>query len=131
MSGRFCAYAVVSLVLGLLLAACGGSGGSSSGNVISPPTILSSTLPQASVSAAYSATLTASGGKTPYTWSLAQGSLPSGLSLNGATGVISGTPTASGMSSFTVQVRDSQSESGDRTSAPGYYGTESAGGEHD
>lgn len=108
MSGRFCAYAVVSLVLGLLLAACGGSGGSSNENVISPPTILSSTLPQASVSAAYSATLTASGGKTPYTWSLAQGSLPSGLSLNGGSGVISGTPTASGMSSFTVQVRDSQ-----------------------
>jgi hypothetical protein len=52
--------------------------------------------------------LAASGGKAPYTWSLVQGSLPSGLSLNGEAGVISGTPTASGTSSFTVQVRDSQ-----------------------
>lgn len=108
MSGRFCAYAVVSLVLGLLLAACGGSGGSGGGTVISPPTILSSTLPQASVRTAYSTTLAAGGGKAPYTWSLLQGSLPSGLTLNGATGVISGTPTAPGTSSFTVQVQDSQ-----------------------
>lgn len=105
MSVRFCGYAVVSLVVGILLAACGGSGGA---NVTSPPTIRSSSLPQAIVSAAYSATLAASGGKAPYAWSLVQGSLPSGLSLDGETGVISGTPTASGTSSFTVQVRDSQ-----------------------
>lgn len=105
MSVKFCAYAVVSLVLGLLLAACGGSGGA---NVTSAPTILNSSLPQGSVSTAYSATLTASGGKAPYTWSLLQGSLPAGLSLDGGSGVISGTPTAPGTSSFTVQVRDSQ-----------------------
>ena len=34
------------------------------------------------------------------------GSLPAGLTLNGATGAISGTPTTSGLSSFTVQVQD-------------------------
>ena len=105
MSVRFCAYAVVSLVLGLLLAACGGSGGS---NVTSPPTILTSSLPQASIGIAYSATLMASGGRSPYTWSLVQGGLPAGLTLDGGTGLISGTPSASGTSSFTVQVRDSQ-----------------------
>jgi len=105
MSIRFCACAVVSLALGFLLAACGGSGG---GNVTSAPTILNSSLPQASISTAYSATLTASGGQAPYTWSLVQGTLPAGLSLDGGSGVISGTPTASGTSSFTVQVRDSQ-----------------------
>ena len=105
MSVRFCAYAVVSLALGFLLPACGGSGG---GNVTSAPTILNSSLPQASISTAYSATLTASGGQAPYTWSLVQGTLPAGLSLDGGSGMISGTPTASGTSSFTVQVRDSQ-----------------------
>jgi len=51
-------------------------------------------LPSAQVGAAYSATLTATGGTGPYSWSMAPGSgpLPSGLSLNSSTGVISGTP---------------------------------------
>src|SRR3972149_6636198 len=58
------------------------------------------------VNAAYSQTLSASGGKTPYTWSITAGSLPTGLVLNGVTGVISGTPSASGTNNFTVQVTD-------------------------
>jgi subtilisin family serine protease len=50
--------------------------------------------------------LKASGGTAPYTWSVASGSLPAGLSLDGATGVISGVPTTVGTSYFTVQVTD-------------------------
>jgi hypothetical protein len=47
------------------------------------------------------------GGTAPFTWSLVagQGTLPAGLSLSGA-GLISGTPTASGTSNFTVRVTD-------------------------
>jgi prepilin-type N-terminal cleavage/methylation domain-containing protein len=69
-------------------------------------TISPTSLPNGVVNAAYSQTLTASGGTTPYTWSRT-GSLPTGLSLNTSTGVISGTPTATGTFSFTISVTDS------------------------
>jgi hypothetical protein len=62
------------------------------------------TLPQEGVrNAPYSLTLGASGGTTPYAWSITNGTLPLGLTLNSASGVISGTPTTSGKSTFTVQ----------------------------
>ncbi len=56
----------------------------------------------------YNRTLAATGGTTPYTWSVVSGSLPPGLSLNAATGVVSGRATTLGTFAFTVQVRDSQ-----------------------
>ncbi len=52
--------------------------------------------------------LTANGGFTPYTWSVVTGSLPSGLSLNASTGLISGVPGATGLTNLVVQVEDSQ-----------------------
>ena len=55
----------------------------------------------------YSDTLEAFGGETPYTWSISSGSLPDGLSVNTATGEISGTPTKEGTVDFTVKVTDS------------------------
>jgi hypothetical protein len=64
-------------------------------------------LPAGTVAAPYAQTLTATGGKQPYTWALIQGTLPAPLSLNATSGLISGTPTASGTSTFTVQVTDS------------------------
>ena len=57
----------------------------------------------------YTHTFPASGGVTPYTFSIASGSLPLGLTLNTATGVVSGTPTAIGVSSFVIQVTDAAS----------------------
>ncbi len=72
-------------------------------------TIAQSALPQGTVGTAYSQTLTASGGIAPYnTWSLTTGTLPTGLTLNASTGVISGTPTASASpaTSITVSVND-------------------------
>ena len=56
---------------------------------------------------AYSTTLAASGGTPPYTWSIGSGALPGGLTLNGATGAIAGTPQAAGAFNFTVKVTDS------------------------
>ena len=70
------------------------------------PTISTTSLPNGEVSVAYSQTLTATYGTTPYTWSISSGALPAGLSLSSA-GVISGTPTTAGTSNFTVQVADS------------------------
>lgn len=86
------------------------------GNGIAPTALVVSTLaanvPQATQSAAYQATLAASGGTGPYTWALASGStLPSGLTLSSG-GVISGTlasTVATGSYAFTVKVTDSKS----------------------
>jgi hypothetical protein len=76
-----------------------------------PPSALSittSSLPQGTKGKSYSTTLSASGGTTPYTWALASGSLPPGLSLTAGTGKISGTPTSTGTFSFTVKVTDAK-----------------------
>jgi hypothetical protein len=76
---------------------------------LAPPKVTTASLPSGTVNTPYTATLNAVGGKKPYTWSISSGSLPAGLTLNPATGVISGTPTASGTSTFTVMVIDSES----------------------
>jgi len=70
-------------------------------------TITSTALPAGEVGAGYTQTLEASGGAPPYTWSITDGSLPKGLSLDAESGAITGTPSAAGTSSFTVQVMDS------------------------
>jgi hypothetical protein len=75
-----------------------------------PLTIATPSLSGGTVGVAYSAMLAASGGATPYTWSLSGGTtLPTGLTLNATTGSITGTPTAQGTFTFTVQVTDSAS----------------------
>ena len=66
-------------------------------------TITTTQLPVGVKNTAYSATLAASGGNPPYTWSIASGTLPAGLTLASSTGVISGTPTATGLSTVTVR----------------------------
>ncbi|MHC4712245.1 MAG: putative Ig domain-containing protein [Planctomycetota bacterium] len=70
--------------------------------------ITTTSLPNGQVTVAYSETLQATGGVTPYTWSIISGSLPAGLSLTASTGEISGTPTTEETANFTVQVTDSQ-----------------------
>lgn len=63
------------------------------------------TLPPAVRGTPYSQVLTATGGVAPYTYSVASGTLPAGLTL-ASNGVLSGTPTAEGTSSFTIAVAD-------------------------
>ena len=75
--------------------------------VVSVLTIPTASLPDGTVGIAYSATLPHAGGTLPLTWGIYSGSLPSGLVLQQNTGVISGTPTTQGSSSFTVQANDS------------------------
>ena len=70
-----------------------------------PLSVSTSSLSAGTVGIAYSRNLSAIGGTSPYQWSLASGSLPAGLSLSAA-GVLSGTPTANGSFSFTLQVKD-------------------------
>ena len=65
------------------------------------PTVTSSPLPSGTAGSAYSATLTASG-TGPVSFGVVGDSLPAGLVLDGATGLVSGTPTASGTSVVTI-----------------------------
>lgn len=90
------------LLSGLLLA-CAGGGSNPPAN---PLSISTTSLQQGQTAVAYNATLSATGGTAPYTWTLKSGTLPAGLSLSTG-GTISGTPTTAGAASITVQVSDS------------------------
>jgi hypothetical protein len=59
-------------------------------------------LSNATEGMAYGVVLAATGGTGAYVWSLASGSLPAGITLS-PSGVLSGTPTAPGTSTFTVR----------------------------
>jgi len=72
----------------------------------SSPVISTSSLPNGDIGVSYSQTLSASGGETPYSWTVISGSLPNGLSLNTSSGTIAGTPTTTQTASFTVQLTD-------------------------
>jgi len=79
---------------------------------VGPPgtlTIVTTSLPQANSATLYSQQIRTTGGIGPFSWSITSGILPSGLSLDSSTGVISGTATAVSTNTFTVQVTDSES----------------------
>ena len=82
-------------------------------------TTTTASLPTGVIGNTYSTTLAASGGAGAYTWAVTGGnaSLPPGLTLNTATGVISGTPTATGPTTFTVTVTDSETPTAQTASA--------------
>ena len=67
------------------------------------PSISTASLPNGTIGTSYSATMAASGGASPLTWSAT--GLPSGLSIN-SSGTISGTPAATGTSNVNVTVTD-------------------------
>jgi len=79
-------------------------------------TITTTSLPNGTMNSSYSTTLTSAGGSGTVAWSISQGTLPTGLTLSGA-GVISGTPTTSGLSNFTVSATDSSSPPQNKTQA--------------
>lgn len=105
---------LMGLMLGVMfvatLAACGGGGGGGSsggGGGGAPLTITTGSLPNGTVGVAYSVTLQVTGGTSPYTWSVSQGSLPSWATLNASTGAITGTPNAAGTITLTFRATDS------------------------
>ncbi|NHQ93856.1 putative Ig domain-containing protein, partial [Janthinobacterium lividum] len=83
---------------------------------IAPTTLLAMTF-----GVAYSETITASGGASPYGY-VSSGSLPAGLSL-APNGTLSGTPTAAGAYSFTVTATDSSTGAGPYSGSRAYSGT--------
>ena len=54
----------------------------------------------------YSQSITASGGTAPYTYTVSNGALPTGLTLNSATGSITGVPVQPGLFTFTIRATD-------------------------
>ena len=66
--------------------------------------LVAEVLHDAVVGVPYSETISVVSNLGPYTFSLLRGALPVGMSLNGTTGVISGTPTTVGTASFTIKV---------------------------
>ncbi|WNH47040.1 putative Ig domain-containing protein [Xanthomonas hawaiiensis] len=73
-------------------------------------TLPATTLPNGTAGQAYSASINqASGGIAPYTYAVTAGALPAGVTVNSATGALSGTPTVTGNFSFTLVATDSTS----------------------
>lgn len=92
-------------------------------NVSSPTITLSpaGSLPAASSGSAYSQTFSASGGTAPYTFWIAAGSLPKGMTFDTATGALTGTPTVWGTFNISVRAQDSSTGPGAPFSATNNY----------
>lgn len=73
-----------------------------------PQLVTSCPLPDATLNQPYQQTLVATSGFPPYSWRLAQGQLPQGITLS-ATGVLAGTPVEAGAFPFSVEIIDSRS----------------------
>lgn len=80
-----------------------------------------SSLASGTLGSPYSATITtASGGTAPYYYAVTAGSLPGGLTLNSATGAITGTPSASGTFNFSITASDGSTGTGPYTATQAY-----------
>ncbi len=90
-----------------------------------PLAITTTTLPQGQQGNPYSEVFAATGGTTPYSWSVSTGT-PPGIAMN-ANGDFAGTPTAAGTFNFTVTVTDANS----KTASGNFSATVLAGGNFD
>ena len=67
---------------------------------------LTASLPVGAVGVAYSGGVSASGGVAPYDYAVTDGTLPSGVALDGTTGIISGVPQAAGKFTCVISASD-------------------------
>ncbi|GAA4424744.1 beta strand repeat-containing protein [Acidovorax lacteus] len=88
---------------------------------VAPATVTLSpaSLPGGTRTVAYNASVTASGGTTPYQYTVTAGALPGGLTLS-TNGVITGTPTAVGTFNFSITATDASTGTGPYTGTRGY-----------
>src|SRR5215469_13677075 len=113
---RFACLVLLTLVVSVAMASARdmhqlGTGGSQL--TLRPDGLaLTAQLPVGNVGASYSGDISASGGIAPYRYSLAQGYLPKGLTLNSSTGLVSGTPMLAGTTWGWVEVTDARRVTG-------------------
>ncbi len=100
-------FLAVTVIISLVASSCG-MPAQAAGTQAPPPNSLTvrGSLPPAGINQAYNAVLSVGGGSSPYHFSVKNGDLPPGVSLNPTTGRLSGTPTNSGDYSFEVIVTD-------------------------
>ena len=77
-------------------------------------TLSPTTLPAGVTATPYSQSVTATGGTAPYTYAVSNGTLPTGLTLNSATGSITGVPVQPGLFTFTIRATDAAACDGAR-----------------
>lgn len=82
------------------------------GTVPCPTITVTGPLDAAELGVAYSDTVSGGGGDAPYTYAVTAGALPGGLSLNGNTGAITGTPTTIETANFTITATDANACTG-------------------
>src|SRR5688572_16706435 len=97
---------LLSCLYVLGLTGCGGDSGPTPGGL----SITTTSLPEVTVNHPYSASVSGSGGAPPYTWSVSP-ALPGNLTLDTATGAITGTPTTAATTTHTFTLRDSSAPS--------------------
>ncbi len=105
--------AIVAATAVFIVACADGGGASGSLGSTTPPgptslAISTASLPGGTVQATYSASIAATGGMVPFTWSLAAGALPPGLAIDTSSAsagtTLSGTPSTAGSYNFTIAV---------------------------
>jgi hypothetical protein len=110
---RQCLWNRPFMVLPLLLVAtalvgCVGLAQSSKPSASQSPLSISTTvLPGGQVGQSYQASMVGTGGTPPYHWSLSSGTFPTGLTINSASGLLSGQPAKTGTFSFGIELQDS------------------------
>jgi len=70
--------------------------------------LLTETLPAAPIGKPYNATIQITGGTPPLNFRITRGTLPKGVALQSASGILSGTPTQPGTDRFTLEVTDAR-----------------------
>ena len=108
--GLYTAPAIISSTTSVTVAATSVADATKSASaaiaLIPPVQITTSSLPGGTAGTAYNATVSATGGVAPYTWSIPSGQLPPGTSLSTSSGAISGTPTTAGSYNVTMKATD-------------------------